>query len=301
MNFLLNKSVAPIIAGMSAFVLAVVKILIGFYSGSMSVLASAIDSIVDFVISILNYFAISKASDNPDDKFNYGYGKIESLMAIIEGFVIIAIGCVMFYFNFEKIITDKYEIKTDIAIYIMLFSVFITGILILYLQIVYKKTNSLVIKADTLHYKTDFFTNLGIIIALVLVKISGFVVIDAIVGILISIYIVYSAITLMKESFHILIDGALDEKIITDIQNYIKTYDQITSYHCIRSRMSAGICFFSAHLVFNNTITLLEAHNIGNSIEDYIKDKYLNYKWIIDLHFDPEDDFDEYNEIFKER
>lgn len=287
---ILDKQKAPVIAGGVSVFLACMKLVVGIFSGSMAVLSSAVDSMMDFLVSALNFFAIKKSNENPNSKFNYGFGKIEALMALMEGIFIILIGIFIFAGSIKKLIYPESGVGIGTAIYVMLFSSMITFCLVFYLNLVCKKTKSLIVKADALHYKTDLFTNLGIIISLVIIKVTGFVMLDAIIGILISVYIVYSAISLAKDGVYVLLDGALDDEIVKDIVAFIDAHKEVTSHHCIKTRKSGDTCFFGAHLVFDNEITLLKAHSIGDEVEFYIQDKYSKYKWVIDLHFDPEDD-----------
>lgn len=285
-----KRTNAPLISGLIAVFLAITKLIAGLMSGSMSVLSSAIDSMMDSLVSAINFFAIKKASDDPNSKFNYGFGKIEALMALGEGIFIILIGNFIFYSSIQKLITPEVDINFGIAFWVMVFSFVMTGGLIIYLNSMAKKTNSLIIKADALHYKSDFFTNFGIIIALLVIKFTGFVMIDAIIGILISIYIIYSAIKLAKEGVYVLLDGALDDEIVRDIISYIDNHEEVRSFHFLRTRKSGDTCFFSTHLVFNPNITLYNAHSVGDDIESYVSQKYSGYNWVIDLHFDPTDD-----------
>ncbi|CZE48757.1 cation diffusion facilitator family transporter [Campylobacter geochelonis] len=283
-------SPAPIAAGLTAAGLAIFKFIVGIASGSISVLASAIDSMLDCLISALNYFALKKSTASSNSHFNYGYGKIEALMALFEGTFIVGIGAYIFYESIRKIMSGNHTPDLDSAIVVMSVSFVATGLLILYLKREAARTNSLIIKADALHYKTDFFTNLGIIVALVIIKFSGFYIVDAIFGIIISGYIAVSAIGLIKEGVYVLLDGAIDAKIVKQITDFISKDPHICGYHDLRTRESAKTYYLSAHIVFNPQITLLQAHNAGDEIEDFIRKTFNKNNWVIDLHFDPTDD-----------
>ncbi|NLK66903.1 MAG: cation transporter [Campylobacteraceae bacterium] len=284
------KTKAPLVAGVSAFILANVKLLVGVLSGSMAVISSAMDSIMDSLISAANYIAADKADKAPDTQFNYGYAKLEALMGFVEGFFITGIGLFLIYASGVKFFSEPEVIKTDIALYVMIFSTIVTFLLILFLQSSFKQTGSLIIKADILHYKTDLFTNIGIIVALVIVKLTGYILIDAIIGVFIGIFIVYSAISLIKESGRVLIDEAVPEAVLKDIEKFIDSHSGVTSHHDLKTRKSVDKCYLSAHIVFDTKISLLKAHTIGDEIEDYIRDTYSEYSWDINLHFDPSDD-----------
>lgn len=284
------KISAPIVSGTVAIILAIVKFSIGIASGSMAVLSSAIDSLLDCLVSALNYFALKKSSANPNIKFNFGYGKLEALMALIEGTIIIGIGIFIFYSSVVKISNPQENLEVNSGIIVMLFSIILTGILVSYLKKEYKKSGNLIIKADALHYQTDLLTNTGVLVALVLIWLTGYKIIDAFFGIVISIYIAFSAFRLVKEGIYILLDGAVDEEIVSGIIQIIKSNNNIKSYHYLKTRKSGVKNYFSIHLVFDPEISLSKAHEIGNIIENAIKSRYINHEWVFDTHFDIEDD-----------
>lgn len=285
-----DKSNAPKIAGTLAFLLGIVKLVAGILSGSVAVLSSAIDSMLDCLISIFNYFALKKSTSSANRRFNYGFGKIEALMATLEGLFIIVIGVFILYTSVKKTLEPDGAFDFGVAFWVMIFSFLATGGLIAYLSKVAKATGSLIVKADMLHYKSDFFTNLGIIVTLVVVKLTGLVLIDAVVGFLIGGYIIFSAIALVKEGVLILLDSALPEEMITAIEAFVRDQPDVKSYHDLRTRKSGETCFLSAHLVFSPTITLEKAHAVGDKIEAFAREKFAAFTWVIDLHFDPKDD-----------
>lgn len=284
------KKKAPIVAGVVAFTLAIVKLVVGMLSGSIAVIASAIDSTMDSVISLANFFVADKSGKDPDNRFNYGYAKLEAMMSFVEGIFVFGVGVFLLVSSIGKCFKDDLTIKVDIAFYVMCFSSFVTFFLVRYLQRAYRKTNSLVIKADILHYKTDLFTNLGIALSLVVIHFTGLLVVDIIVGLLIALYIMLSAVKLILQSGRILIDEAVSLDIVDDIKQYISSHPEKTSFHDFKTRKSVDKCYLTAHLVFNRDISLMDAHAIGDDIETYIAKTYAAYAWDINLHFDPYDD-----------
>ncbi|RXJ88607.1 cation-efflux pump, partial [Malaciobacter molluscorum] len=131
-------------------------------SGSVAVLASAIDSVLDMFVSLFNYFAIHNSEKPADETFNYGRGKIEALASVIEGTIITISGLFLLYQAIEKAITGETSKYLGISLTIMIISLVITILLVLFLNNVAKKTDNMVIKADVLHYKTDVYTNLAV-------------------------------------------------------------------------------------------------------------------------------------------
>ncbi|TWO21298.1 cation diffusion facilitator family transporter [Campylobacter hyointestinalis] len=283
---------APVVAGAVAIILAIVKFVVGITSGSLVVLSSAIDSMLDCLVSVLNYFALKKSNANPNDKFNFGYGKVEALVALFEGAFIVGIAVFICYSSVQKLLNGAKSVETTSAMLVMAISMVLTGLLVLYLRRVYKKTGNLIIKADALHYKTDLLTNLAIFIALFVIWITGYDVVDAIFGIVVSIYIAFSAFGLVKEGVYILLDGALPSDVVRAIIDILNSKEDVKSYHYLKTRKSGEKSFFSVHLVFDPNISLSKAHKVADDIESDIKSKFSTQKWVFDTHFDIEDDRD---------
>ena len=139
-------------------------------------------------------------------------------------------------------------------------------------------------------YKTDVLSNAAILISLLLIYSTGFHLIDAIMGVIISIYIINCAYEIIKEGVYILLDAALDEKVVNKIKNIIQNEEKISNFHYLKTRKSANTNFVDVHLVFNNGISLIKAHSLGDKIEDKIALINKNEIWIINVHLDPYDD-----------
>lgn len=281
---------ATIVSSATAGVLIIIKLTIGILSGSVAVLASAIDSVLDLIISAFNYFAINKSEQPANKTFNYGKGKIEALAAVIEGTIITMSGLFILYHAIKKAYVGEETTLLGSSILVMAISLVITIALVIFLNYVAKKTNSMVIKSDALHYKTDVLSNGAILISLILIYSTGLHLIDAVMGVIISIYIIYSAYEIIKEGVYVLLDAALDEKIVTEIKSIIENEEQISNYHYLKTRKSANTNFVDVHLVFNDGISLIKAHSLGDKIEDKIANINEEEEWVINAHLDPYDD-----------
>ena len=286
-----SQKKATVVSSSVAALLTLIKLAIGIASGSVAVLASAIDSVLDMFVSIFNYFAISNSEKPADKIFNYGRGKIEALASVIEGTIITISGLFLLYQAVKKAINNEASQYLEISIYVMIISLIITILLVLYLSYIAKKTNSMVIKADALHYKTDVFSNGAVLISLLLVTFTGYELIDVIVGGGIALYIIYSAYSLIHEGILVLLDRAVDEELVSKIEEIIKQNDKVNTYHLLKTREASNQTFVEVHLVFNCLITLMEAHKASDSIENRIKKLDEKRDWIINIHMDPYDDF----------
>ena len=281
---------ATIVSSLVATFLVIIKLIVGISSGSVAVLASAIDSLLDMLVSLFNFFAIKKAEENPNDVYQYGKGKIQAIAAVIEGTLITLSGVYIIYEAINKLNNGSTTTLLTPSIIIMLFSFIVTYFLVQYLLRVAKQTDNLVIKADALHYKTDLWSNAAVLVALILVSLTKIDAIDAVFGLFIGVYIIYSAYEIIEESIEILLDRALEDNIVVNIGKIISTHKEVTSYHWLKTRTDGSTNFVEFHMVLHPNMLLLEAHRIADEIEDKIKMLESKKRWVITPHFDPYDD-----------
>ncbi len=286
---------ATVISSSVAILLVIVKLVIGIASGSIAVLASAIDSLLDSVISIFNFFAIKKSEESATKQFQYGKGKIQAIAAVIEGTIITLSGFFIMYKAVEKGLNGSSTTLLLPSIYTMIFSIIVTYALVKYLMKIAKETDNLVIKSDALHYKTDLWSNGVILISLGLVYFTGFDIIDVIFGFAIGIYVIYSAYEILEDGVKILLDHSLESVQVATIGEIISGHREVTSYHWLKTRTDGTSNFIEFHIVLRPNMLLLEAHRIADEIEDKIILIDSRKRWVITPHFDPYDD-EEINE-----
>jgi len=283
---------ATVVSSSVATVLVIVKLVIGIASGSVALLASAIDSLLDSVISIFNFFAIKKSEEKETNLFQYGKGKIQAIAAVIEGTVITLSGIFIIYKAIEKGLNGSTTELLLPSLGAMVFSIVITYALVTYLLRIAKETDNLVIKSDALHYQTDLWSNGIILISLLLVWYTGLDIIDVIFGIAIGLYIIYSAYEIIEDGIKILLDHALEGEQVAKIGEIISTHKEITSYHWLKTRTDGSTNFIEFHMVLHPNMLLLEAHRIADEVEDKIMAIDKRKRWVITPHFDPYDDED---------
>ena len=282
---------ATVVSSSVAALLTIMKLIIGIASGSVAVLASAIDSVLDMFVSLFNYFAISNSEKPADREFNYGRGKIEALASVIEGTIITISGLFLLYQAIRKAMSGEVSQYVETSIIVMIISLIITVFLVIYLNKIAKKTNSMVIKADALHYKTDVYSNVAVLSSLILVNFTGYEIIDVIVGSGIALFIIYSSYELIHDGILVLLDRAVDHNIVEKIENIIKSKEKVNTHHLLKTREAGHQTFVEVHLVFDCIITLMDAHRVSDRIEHEIENLDKNRDWIINIHMDPYDDF----------
>jgi len=281
---------ATVVSTSVAALLVFIKMTVGILSGSIAVLASAIDSFLDLTVSLFNYFALSNAEKNPDEQFHFGRSKIEPLAAVIEGTVISISALFILYNALLKIVHPEDMGFMGESVAVMIVSFIITAFLVAFLNYVAKKTNNMVIRADALHYKTDLFSNGAVLFALGAIHFTGEQLIDPILGIAIAIYMIYSSIPIIKEGVLMLLDAALSSEDIEKIKEIIESEPVIQDYHYLQTRESGSHIFISVHAVFNVSISLYDAHLIADKVEVKIKEHFKDKKTHILIHMDPYDD-----------
>lgn len=283
---------ATVVSTSVAAVLVIMKMTVGILSGSIAVLASAIDSFLDLTVSLFNYFALSNAEKNPDDDFNFGRSKIEPLAAVIEGTVISLSGLFILYEALLKIVHPREMEHINESVMVMVASFLITALLVTFLIYVAKKTGNMVIKADALHYQTDLFSNGAVLLALGAIHYTGEQLIDPILGVGIALFMIYSSYPIIKEGVLMLLDAALPQEDRDTIENILNTEPVIQAYHNLQTRESGSHIFISVHAVFNVSISLYDAHLVSDRIEAKIKKHFDEKKCHILIHMDPYDDSD---------
>ncbi|MCP4522977.1 MAG: cation transporter [Candidatus Gracilibacteria bacterium] len=293
------EKIATLVSSFTALLLVSIKMTFGILSGSIAVLSSAIDSVLDMFVSVFNYFAVKNAELPADEQFNYGRGKIEALAAFIEGLIIFLSGTYILYESFVRFFTQQTVGYLGISIMVMLISFCITLGLVYFLDYAAKKTKNLVIESDALHYKTDLLSTGGILFSLIIIYFTSWYLLDAIVGAMIALYIMYSSVELIKKGMLMILDVALDESEVTQIKDIINKNTLVNSYHYLKTRRSGKQKFVEVHLVFTPTMTLLDAHNSADEIIDCIKKIDKKSKWIVNIHLDPYDDSGENENVCK--
>ena len=290
---------ATVVATATATLLAIVKLVVGLMSGSVAVLASAIDSILDTAISIFNFFAIKKAEEQPNEMFAYGKGKIQAIAGVIEGTIITISGLYIIYEAIAKLVYKQDTKMLGTSVWVMIVSIVVTYLLVKYLERIAKETDNLVVKSDALHYKADLLSNGAVLVALFLVSVTGLDFIDALFGLAIGAYIIYSAYEIISEGILILLDRSLDANIVAKIGEIISNTKEAKGYHWLKTRTDGVHNFVEFHLVLEPKMTIEEAHEIAEKIICKITELEPSKGWVINPHFDPHDD-EEMNILFFE-
>lgn len=268
-----------------AIILCIIKSVGVFYTGSLAVLSSMVDSLSDIFASLVTFIAIRISVRPASCSYRYGYGKAEALSALFQAAFIAGSGAFILYDAFMRLQNPTPLHQTDIGLAIMIISLLATLVLVAFQQYVAKTTKSQAISADSLHYSVDILTNLSIIISLVIVHFWQIVWIDTLMAAAISIYLIYNAYKLALDASGLLLDKELSEDIRQSIYAIVKKHPLSPKIHDLRTHNLGGIYMFEFHLELDGNLDLYTAHRYTDEIEALIRGVYPDAQIII--HQDP--------------
>lgn len=269
----------------TAGTLVLVKAAAWTMTGSVSVLSSLVDSLLDIFASAINLYAVRQALQPADAEHRFGHGKAEAIAGLGQAAFIVGSG---FYVGFEvvrRVIHPQSIGHGTVGIAVMLFSIVMTVALVWFQRYVVRKTASVAITADSLHYVSDVLTNGGVIVALLLAAELGWPLADPLIGAAIAAYIIYSAWTIAMQSLDLLMDRELPDEARERIFKIATSHPGVTSAHDLRTRSSGRHTFIQLHLEMDGSMTLTRAHEISDAVEARIKDAFPEAEVII--HEDP--------------
>jgi ferrous-iron efflux pump FieF len=267
-----------------ALVLLVVKSYAWLETGSIGVLAALVDSLLDFGASLINMFAVRYALMPADEEHKFGHGKAEALAGLGQAIFIISSAVFLIIYTIDRIINPEQLKSFDVGLGIISLSIVLTFILVAYQRYVVKLTGSIAVKADSVHYSTDLISNTGILIGLGL-SYFGWLYSDPVIGLLIGVYILKSAIEIGYESVQLLLDRELPEEEQQLIHELATQHPDVIEVHDVRTRQSGHTKFIQLHLVLDGSLTLLEAHDLSEEVESKIRNEF-KYAEIF-IHQDP--------------
>lgn len=267
-----------------ALILVAIKLFAWNRTGSVSIFASFIDSGMDALASIINLIAIKYALEPADDEHRYGHGKVEALAGLAQASFIAGSAFILLLNAIDRIFKPTEMTQIDTGIYVMVVSLVFTIALVLYQKSVVKKTGSLAVKADSLHYLSDVLGNLAAIGALFLTA-RGIPYIDIIVGLLIGFFILKSAWDIVKDSLDVLMDRELPDEVKKEIADIINKHSKVHGFHDMKTRQTGLKYFIQFHVEVNDDLSLMEAHEVSEEIEDSLKKAFPNSESIV--HIDP--------------
>lgn len=267
-----------------AVLLIALKALVWYMSGSVSLLASLIDSLMDAGASLINLIAVAYALTPPDKGHRYGHGKAEALAGLAQSVFIAGSALLVLYQGIDRLRNPQPLDAAWYGVAVMLLSIIATLLLLRFQARVIRRTGSTAIRADALHYRSDLLMNGSIIVALLLAH-YGIPGADALFGIAIALVIGFSAVRIGQDAVQILMDHELPDEVRKEALALARAVPGVIDVHDLRTRQSGQQWFMQLHLELPGDLPLSEAHALGEQVRLAIQKRYSRAEVLV--HKDP--------------
>ncbi len=278
-------------AGRASFVTALTLIALkayaAFHTGSLALAGTLMDSGLDLLVSLMSVIAIETAIQPADLEHRFGHGKAEGVAGLLQAIVVslsaVALAGVSIYHLAEPTPVES----GGIAVGVLLVSMAMTWILLRYQRYVFRETGSLAVKSDSMHYKSDFAMNGGVLLSIGLSVWGGFSWADPMCGLAVAAWVMKSAVDIGKGALDMLLDSELPDEERDRVLAIIGSHKEVRGVHDLRTRQSGRSPMFQFHLELDAEMTLARAHVISDEVEQLIHDQIGNAEVLV--HLDPDD------------
>src|SRR5712671_6254050 len=269
-----------------AALLISVKFAAWLETGSVALLSSLVDSLLDIAASLVTLVAVRHAMVPADREHRFGHGKAEPLAVLGQSAFITGSALLLLAEAIRRLILPVPVENAPAGIAVMIFSIAVTIGLVLYQRHVVRRTGSIAISADELHYRSDVVLNLSVIAALFLGGALDMPILDPLFGAAIGFWIVYSAVRLARLSLFQLMDQELPDDEREKIRAIAQSHPDVVAAHDLRTRVAGPTAFIQIHIEMNGGLSLIRAHEISDEVEAELRAAYPHAEVMI--HQDPE-------------
>ncbi|MFP1727519.1 CDF family cation-efflux transporter FieF [Lonsdalea quercina] len=275
---------AAILATATALSLFALKVFAWWYTGSVSLLASLVDSLVDIAASLINLLVVRYSLQPADSEHTFGHGKAESLAALAQSMFISGSALFLLLTGFQHLISPQELKDPAVGMWVTIVALVVTGLLVAFQRWVVARTHSQAVRADMLHYQSDVMMNGAILVALGL-SWKGVTWADAVFALGIGAYILYSALRMAYDAIQALLDRALPDEERQEITDIVAAWPGISGAHQLRTRRAGPTRFIQLHLEMEDTLPLVKSHQIADDLEKALLQRFPDADIII--HQDP--------------
>lgn len=272
----------------SATTLCLLKFVVGIVSGSLGVLASALDNVADIFMSTVNFLSIRKAMDPADRNHPYGHGKVETMATLFQGGVIGLTGAGVVWEAVRRLREGRAPegIGLDAGILVMAFSVAASWFVSDRIRKAGEATGSSALSADALHFRTDVWSGTGILFSLLLYRFTGWKWLDPGIALAVGVYIFAAALPILGAAVQDLLDRGLPQETVDTIARIIDLHrPMVIEWHDLRTRRSGSEKHVDFHVVVCREHSLEDAHRVADHLEHEIREA-LGHAHVV-THIDP--------------
>jgi cation diffusion facilitator family transporter len=269
--------------------LIALKLAAGAITGSIAVITEAVHSAIDLMASVVAYFSVRKADEPPDESHPYGHEKVENVAAGIEGMLILVGAGIIVYEAVRRLADHAGVEKLGVGIAVIAFSAVANVAVSTYLYRQARLTDSPALEGDAAHLRTDAFTSAGVLVALILVEVTGVEELDAITALVVAVAIVWAGIQILTRSTRVLVDEALPEEELAAVRAAIDEFGsaEVAGFHKLRARRAGSRRYVDLHVQFRAGTTLERAHELAHALQSEIRARVRGADVLI--HLEPED------------
>lgn len=264
------------------------KLVIGFVTGSVSILAEGIHSGMDLAAAVIAFAAVRISDLPPDERHAYGHGKYENISGTAEALLIIAAAVYIGYEAVMKFIHGGELARIDVGMGIMLISAVMNWIVSARLFRVAKETDSIALEADGQHLRLDVYTSLGVLVGLFIVYLTHLVIIDRLLALAVALWIGWVGVRISGKALGPLLDTQLPLDEVERIVEIIASEELVRGHHKLRTRKSGAHRHVDVHLLMPQDMSLADAHNLAEDVEDRIRAEF-DHTTVV-THVEPEGD-----------
>lgn len=255
----------------TAITLIVLKFMTFVLTGSMAMLSTLLDSIQDSMTSFINFIAVKHATEPADKEHRFGHGKAQALGGAAQGIIIAIASFLLICESISRLFEPKFITDIGLGIAITGIAIVATFFLVRFQKYVIKKTNSLSIKADMLHYEGDILMNVGVIVSMVLSYYLKWTFIDSLFGIAVGLYLLHVVYTILKESVGMLMDTEMPGFVRDEIKKIALSHKDVHEIYDLKTRQSGEDIFIQFCIRLDQELTLKKAHDITDELERQIR------------------------------
>lgn len=268
-----------------ALLLIAIKSFAWLSTGSVAMLSSMVDSMLDAAASLVTLFAVRHSLTPADEEHRFGHGKAEPLAGLGQSAFIAGSAVFLLFQAGSRLFHPAPVIQSSLGIAVMIFSMVVTLGLVLFQRQVIRRTGSHAVGADSLHYLGDLLSNAAVILALILAGMFGWVYADPILAGLIAIFILHGAWQIFRGAYDHLMDREFPEEQREQIRRIVMRHPEVRDLHDLRTRTSGLSSFIQLHIEMDGQMTLLDAHRVADAVELELQTEFPGTEVIV--HQDP--------------
>jgi ferrous-iron efflux pump FieF len=275
---------AATVSLVSTTIVVAVKAVAAFKSGSISVLAEAIQSVVDILMSGLAVWTIRYSAKPPDEEHPYGHGKAEVLASAFQMLAILGSGIYILYEAYLRLLKPQ-PIQWDWGAGAMAYTLVANLLVATYLRRIAMKSPSTALKSEALHLRSDSLASGGVLIGMILVGMTGESILDPAVAGAFTLFAMVAAVGQLRNVIHPLMDGSLPAPELKLLEQILNTHDAVRGYHNVRTRQIGERRWIDLHVLLDDGLSFVAAHDMAEHIEDELG-KALGGA-TVSIHYEP--------------